>query len=143
MRFDVFLILTAIAIRTTEIVVKSIRKHAKNALFSPEGNTAEIIKKRSSAPSLSMNSEGYLVHMNSDTSDLLDVSPEDGPSNVDDKFKHEDLTTLLQKINNIYDNRIEPPERFEEYVPTMNSSASDVDPVFFGKITTFVLLMSF
>lgn len=68
-----------------------------------------------------MNADGYLVPIGQE---LLDVDPnsEESPIPAADNFKHEDLTTLLRKINNIYDNQIQPQERFEDYVPTMNNS---------------------
>jgi hypothetical protein len=98
----------------TEAVVKSIRGYGKGALFAPGGETAESIQRRSCAPSLTMTQEGFMV--------------KDGKSprrSSGDRWRHEDLSTLLQNINDIYESRLQPQESFEDFVPTVHPASGD------------------
>jgi hypothetical protein len=42
-----------------------------------------------------------------------------------DRWRHEDLSTLLQTINNIYESRVERQESFEDFVPTVHRASAD------------------
>jgi hypothetical protein len=121
-----------LAIKATESVLKTLRACGKSALSAPSGEIANTLIKRSCAPSLVMTPEGYMVKEAAPgTSPHRTAAPRRKQRPPIDQFKHEDLTVLLQNINNIYDHRIERRERVEEFIPTMtHGEATHLDSIY-------------